>query len=254
MNNITACAVYKGDSKTEKGYRLLDFEIPSSNERPPIPVHLIPSYAAKKTDDLGAIELGETVFINGRIYLHDDHKAYIVPSSPLQKVPAGTICNQIDLAGIAHLWQREQSNQNVFSFGMMCRVVSQKPLGHREYGTTTVGFRIESWGENAANLKSAIHKGCFIAIGGSLKFDKYINKEGVEITGYRITVRSKQFTIDQRKAENFNEVKDLVAKNDIGKELPEPPKPSSNKREVFDSPHQQAIAKPSEPVDDGIPF
>ena len=251
MNNITACAVYKGDSKSEKGLRLLDFEIPSNSERPPIPVHLIPSFAAKKTDDLGAIELGETVFINGRIYLHDDHKAYIVPSSPLQKVPAGTICNQIDLAGIAHLWQREQSNQNVFSFGMMCRVVSQKPLGHREYGTTTVGFRIESWGENAANLKSAIHKGCFIAIGGSLKFDKYINKEGVEITGYRITVRSKQFTIDQRKAEKLDEVKDLVAKNDIGKE---PPKTSSNKREVFDSPHQQAISKPSEPVDDGIPF
>tara|TARA_R100000664_G_C2759848_1_gene150122 strand:+ start:4855 stop:5610 length:756 start_codon:yes stop_codon:yes gene_type:complete len=251
MNNITACAVYKGDSKSEKGLRLLDFEIPSNSERPPIPVHLIPSFAAKKTDDLGAIELGETVFINGRIYLHDDHKAYIVPSSPLQKVPAGTICNQIDLAGIAHLWQREQSNPNVFSFGMMCRVVSQKPLGHREYGTTTVGFRIESWGENAANLKSAIHKGCFIAIGGSLKFDKYINKEGVEITGYRITVRSKQFTIDQRKAEKLNEVKDLVAKNDIGGD---PPIASFDKKEIFDPPHQQAIAKPSEPVDDGIPF
>jgi len=251
MNNITACAVYKGDSKSEKGLRLLDFEIPSNNERPPIPVHLIPSFAAKGTDDLGAIELGETVFINGRIYLHDDHKAYIVPSSPLQKVPAGTICNQIDLAGVAHLWQRESSNPNVFGFGMMCRVVSQKPLGHREYPTTTIGFRVESWKATAADLKANIYDKSFVAIGGSLKFDKYINKEGVEITGYRITVRSKQFTIDQRKAEKLDEVKDLVAKNDIGKE---PPKPSSNKREVFDSPHQQAIAKPSEPVDDGIPF
>ena len=251
MNNITACAVYKGDSKSEKGLRLLDFEIPSNNERPPIPVHLIPSFAAKGTDDLGAIELGETVFINGRIYLHDDHKAYIVPSSPLQKVPAGTICNQIDLAGVAHLWQRESSNPNVFGFGMMCRVVSQKPLGHREYPTTTIGFRVESWKATAADLKANIYDKSFVAIGGSLKFDKYINKEGVEITGYRITVRSKQFTIDQRKAEKLDEVKDLVAKNDIGKE---PPKPSSNKREVFDSPHQQAIAKPSKPVDDGIPF
>ena len=96
-----------------------------------------------------------------------------------------------------------------------------------------------------------MHKGCFIAVGGSLKFDKYINKEGVEITGYRITVRSKQFTIDQRKAEKLNEVKDLVAKNDVGGD---PPIASFDKKEIFDSPHHQAIAKPNEPVDDGIPF
>ena len=251
MNNITACAIYKGDSKSEKGLRLLDFEIPTSNGKPSIPIHLIPSWAAKKTDDPGALTAGETIFINGRIYLHDDHKAYIVPSSPLQKVPTGTVCNQIDLAGIAHLWQREQSNENVFGFGMMCRVVSQKTLGHRDYGTTTVGFRIESWGDNAANLNAGVHKGCFIAVGGSLKFDKYINKEGVEITGYRITVRSKQFTIDQRKAEKLNEVKDLVAKNDVGGD---PPIASFDKKEIFEAPQKQAAPKTNEPVDDGIPF
>jgi len=246
MNNITACAVYKGDSKTERGYRLLDFEIPSSNGRPPIPVHLIPSFAAKKTDDLGAIELGETVFINGRIYLHDDRKAYIVPSSPLQKVPAGTICNQIDLAGTAHLWQRESSNPDKFVFGMMCRAVPQKTLGHREYPTTTIGFCVESWKLTAADLKASLYDKSFVAIGAVLKYEKYIDKrDGVEKTKYSVNVRSKQFTIDQRKAEKPDGVKD------IGKE---PPKPSSNKREVFDSPHQQAIAKPSEPVDDGIPF
>ena len=42
-----------------------------------------------------------------------------------------------------------------------------------------------------------------------------------------------------------------MAKNDVGGD---PPIASFDKKEIFDSPHHQAIAKPNEPVDDGIPF
>ena len=46
MNNITICAKYKGDTKTERGLRTMLFEIPSPASKKPIaiPIYLIPSF------------------------------------------------------------------------------------------------------------------------------------------------------------------------------------------------------------------
>ena len=51
MNNITICAKYKGDSTTERGFRTMLFEIPpTGGKRPvPVPISLVPSFAAQDT-------------------------------------------------------------------------------------------------------------------------------------------------------------------------------------------------------------
>ena len=50
MNLIVCCAIYKGDSVTERGLRTMSFEIPGTGKKPlAIPVKLLPSYAAGET-------------------------------------------------------------------------------------------------------------------------------------------------------------------------------------------------------------
>ena len=50
MNLIVCCAIYKGDSVTERGLRTMSFEIPGTGKKPlAIPISLLPSYAAGET-------------------------------------------------------------------------------------------------------------------------------------------------------------------------------------------------------------
>ena len=47
MNLIMCCAVYKGDTVTERGLRTMSFEIPGAGKKPlSIPIKLLPSFAA----------------------------------------------------------------------------------------------------------------------------------------------------------------------------------------------------------------
>ena len=86
MNNITICAKYKGDSTTERGFRTMLFEIPpTGGKRPvPVPISLIPSFAAQDTCAAGRYAAGTHMLINGRLYPHpEDGKMYVVPTQPL---------------------------------------------------------------------------------------------------------------------------------------------------------------------------
>ena len=50
MNLIMCCAVYKGDTVTERGLRTMSFEIPGAGKKPlSIPIKLLPSFAAGET-------------------------------------------------------------------------------------------------------------------------------------------------------------------------------------------------------------
>ena len=92
MNNITICAKYKGDSTTERGFRTMLFEIPpTGGKRPvPIPVALIPSFAAQDTCAAGRYAAGTHMLINGRLYPHpEDGKMYVVPTQPLVSLNMG---------------------------------------------------------------------------------------------------------------------------------------------------------------------
>ena len=86
MNLITLCAIYKGDTVTERGLRTMSFEIPPNGGKKPIsvPITLLPSFAAQDTCAAGRYAVGTHMLINGRLYPHpEDGKMYVVPHSPL---------------------------------------------------------------------------------------------------------------------------------------------------------------------------
>ena len=59
MNLIMCCAVYKGDTVTERGLRTMSFEIPGAGKKPlSIPIKLLPSFAAGETTAPNAFEEG----------------------------------------------------------------------------------------------------------------------------------------------------------------------------------------------------
>ena len=96
MNLITATAVYVGDTATESGTRTMQFHIKGTGNKPvDIPVNLVPSFAAGDTCVPGAFETGKTILINGRLYPQENGPMYVVPTQPLQAVPASTKLNQI---------------------------------------------------------------------------------------------------------------------------------------------------------------
>ena len=83
MNLIMCCAVYKGDTVTERGLRTMSFEIPGAGKKPlSIPIKLLPSFAAGETTAPNAFEEGTNVLINGRLYPMEGIM-YIVPTQPL---------------------------------------------------------------------------------------------------------------------------------------------------------------------------
>ena len=240
MNIINACAKYTGDSAMESGLRTLRFEIPSTGKTPIIPIFVIPSYAAGDSCAQGTFTEGLNVLISGRLYPNEDQKMYIVPVQPLQIIKEGTTLNHVHLAGGVG-FIGEQRREDCFNFGLMCQAPKQKTLKHD--WQDSLGFRIESWGDDAGRMKKFLFVGRQMSLGGTLKFDHWTDKEGNVRTNYKIRVRSAQYS--------------FFGKNQKTEEK-DPPIASFDKAEIFDSPHQQAIAKPAtnvkKAVDDGIPF
>ena len=238
MNTINVCATYTGDSARESGLRVLRFEIPSTGKTKIVPVFVIPNFAArdKITGDScapGYFPEGSNVLISGRLYPNEDQKMYIVPVQPLHVVEKGVTINHAHLAGGVG-FVGEQRIEDCFNFGLMCQAAKQTTLKHD--WDDSLGFRIESWGDDAKRMKRFLFVGRQISLGGTLKFDCWTDKKGVRRSNYKIKVKSAQYSFfgKNKKAEE--------------KEAPQ----------VFDSPHQQAIAPPAVEVtkdaDDGIPF
>ena len=238
MNTINVCATYTGDSARESGLRVLRFEIPSTGKTKIVPIFVIPNFAArdKITGDScapGYFPEGSNVLISGRLYPNEDQKMYIVPVQPLHVVEKGVTLNHAHLAGGVG-FVGEQRIEDCFNFGLMCQAAKQTTLKHD--WDDSLGFRIESWGDDAKRMKRFLFVGRQISLGGTLKFDYWTDKKGVMRSNYKIKVKSAQYSFfgKNKKAEE--------------KEAPQ----------VFDSPHQQAIAPPAvekkKEVDDGIPF
>ena len=238
MNTINVCATYTGDSARESGLRVLRFEIPSTGKTKIVPVFVIPNFAArdKITGDScapGYFPEGSNVLISGRLYPNEDQKMYIVPVQPLHVVEKGVTLNHAHLAGGVG-FVGEQRIEDCFNFGLMCQAAKQTTLKHD--WDDSLGFRIESWGDDAKRMKRFLFVGRQISLGGTLKFDCWTDKKGVRRSNYKIKVKSAQYS--------------FFGKNKKTEEKEAP--------QVFDSPHQQAIAPPTvekkKEVDDGIPF
>ena len=196
----------------------------------------------------GAFEPETTLLVNGRIYPHEDGKMYVVPTQPIQAVPTGTAINQVYLAGGVG-FIGEQYREDAFNFGLMCQAPPQKTLAHT--WQDSLGFRIESWRDDAERMKKFLFVGRQVAMGGTLKFECWTGKDNVTRHNYKIRVRASQYSFfgKNKKTEDLEKKVDEALK-EIKLENPQ----------FSDSPHQQAISnstskpKKAKEVDDGIPF
>ena len=223
MNNITICAKYKGDSTTERGFRTMLFEIPpTGGKRPvPVPISLVPSFAAQDTCAAGRYTEGTYIVINGRLYPNEDGKMYVVPTQPLESLKMPINLNQVNLAGnVGHIF--DQTREDALNFGMMLKAPPQKALGHT--WQDSLPFMCESWNDDAKRLKRFIYVGRAISIGARLKFETYINKNGDRVNKYKINVRSMQYLFHGKNQENAEieekideEIKEIVGKKETEK-------------------------------------
>ena len=232
MNNITICAKYKGDSTTERGFRTMLFEIPPTGGKKPIPVPitLIPSLAAQDSCAAGRYAEGTHIIINGRIYPHlEDGKLYVVPTQPLESLKMPVNLNQVNLAGqVGYIG--EQRREDAFNFGMMVQAPPQKSIGHT--WQDSLGFKVESWGDDAERMKKFLFVGRAISLGGTLKFESWVDRDGNRRNNYKIRVRSMQYAFfgkNQKTEDNEKkidkEVKEIIntktyVKEDVDDQVP----------------------------------
>ena len=232
MNNITICAKYKGDSTTERGFRTMLFEIPPTGGKKPIPVPitLIPSLAAQDSCAAGRYAEGTHIIINGRIYPHlEDGKLYVVPTQPLESLKMPVNLNQVNLAGqVGYIG--EQRREDAFNFGMMVQAPPQKSIGHT--WQDSLGFKVESWGDDAERMKKFLFVGRAISLGGTLKFESWVDRDGNRRNNYKIRVRSMQYAFfgKNQKTEDIEkkidkEVKEIIntksyVKEDVDDQVP----------------------------------
>ena len=179
-----------------------------------IPIKLLPSFAAGETTAPNAFEEGTNVLINGRLYPMEGIM-YIVPTQPLIGVNKSIKLNQLALAGGVGFIGK-QKREDAFNFGLMCQAPPQKGIGHT--WQDSLGFLVESWGNDAERMKKFLFVGRQLSLGGVLKFEAWKDKEGNLRSNYKVKIRSQQYSFfgkNQKDEEVINkidkEIKDLVS-------------------------------------------
>ena len=167
--------------------------------------------------------------INGRLYPHEDGKLYVIPTQPLESLKMPINLNQVNIAGAVG-FIREQTREDAFNFGMIVNAPPQKSIGHT--WQDSLFFACESWGDDAKRLKRFIYKGRAISLGGRLKFETYIDKNGDRVNRYKISVRSMQYAFFGKNQENAEveekidkEIKEIIntksyVKEDVDDQVP----------------------------------
>ena len=180
-----------------------------------IPSQLLPSFAAGETTAPNAFEAGTNVLINGRLYPNNEGNMYIVPTQPLIGVNKSTKLNQLALAGGVGFIGK-QKREDAFNFGLMCQAPPQKGIGHT--WQDSLGFLVESWGNDAERMKKFLYVGRQLSLGGVLRFEAWKDRDGNLRSTYKVKVRSQQYSFfgkNQKDEEVINkidkEIKDLVS-------------------------------------------
>jgi len=216
QNQIICCAIYKGDATSERGLRTMSFEIPGTGNKPlPIPISLVPSFAAGETTNRDAFKVGANVYINGRIYPQQNGIMYVVPTKALFGVDKFFRENQLNLAGgIGYIG--DQRRPDAFNFMMLCQAPPVKGIGHT--WQDSLAFNIESWNNDAERMKKFCYVGRQLSLGGALRFEAWKDKDGNLRSSYKVKIRSQQYAFfgkNQKDEEVINkidkEIKELVS-------------------------------------------
>ena len=202
MNTILCTATYTGEQFTDSGLRFMQASIPVSGKSgAPVPLFIVPNKAAGDTFD--AFSPGCNLLISGRLYPNrNDYRMYVVPNQQIQAVPKEISLNQVNLAGgVGYIG--EQKLQDLFAFSMMVKAPSQMILNHK--WDDSLGFRIESWGDDAQRLSKLLFVGRQMVVAGSLRYNTWKTQEGEQRGVYQVRVRSSQYSVfgkNQNKTEN----------------------------------------------------
>ena len=191
MNLILCTATYVSETFTDSGLRFMKLEIPGSGKNPAVPFNLVPNKAAGETFD--AFAPGCRLLVSGRLYPNrNDYQMYIVPTQALQVVPKDLNLNQVNLAGGVG-FIGEKNLEDLFTFSLMCKAPSQQILGHR--WEDSMGFRIESWGDDAKRLSTLLYVGRQMTLAGSLRYNAWQAQDGSQRATYQVRVRSSQYSV-----------------------------------------------------------
>lgn len=191
MNTILCAATYVSETFTESGLRFMKFEIPGGGKNPSVPFNLVPNKAAG--DLMDAFTPGVQLLISGRLYPNrNDYQMYVVPTQMLQVVSKDISLNQVNLAGGVG-FINEKKLEDLFTFSLMCKAPSQQILGHR--WEDSMGFRIESWGDDAKRLSSLLFVGRQMTLAGSLRYNSWQTQSGESRATYQVRVRSSQYSV-----------------------------------------------------------
>lgn len=201
MNTILCSAKYAGEIFTDTGLRFMQLDISVSGKNAvPVPVFLVPNKAVGDTFD--AFAPGCQLLVSGRLYPNrNDYRMYVVPTAPLQVVGKEVNVNQVNLAGgVGYIG--EQKLEDLFTFSLMVKAPSQPLLNHT--WQDSMGFRVESWGDDAKRLGSLLYVGRQMAVAGSLRYNTWQAQDGSQRGTYQVRVRSSQYSVfgkNQQKAE-----------------------------------------------------
>lgn len=192
MNLILASASYVGETFTDNGLRFMQLTIPSSGKNAAaVPLYVVPNKAAGETFD--AFAPGCNLLVSGRLYPNrNDYKMYVVPNQPLQVVAKEVNVNQVNLAGGVGYIQ-EQKMEELYSFSLMCKAPSQMILNHS--WQDSMGFRVESWGDDAKRLANLLYVGRQLALSGSLRYNTWQAQDGSHRSTYQVRVRASQYSL-----------------------------------------------------------
>ena len=89
----------------------------------------------------------------------------------------------------------------------MCQAPPQKSIGHT--WQDSLGFRVESWGNDAERMKKFLFVGRQISIGGVLRFEAWKDRDGNLRSTYKVKVRSQQYSFfgkNQKDEEVINKI------------------------------------------------
>ena len=177
----------------------MKFEIPGGGKNPAVPFNLVPNKAAG--DSMDAFTPGVQLLVSGRLYPNrTDYQMYVVPTQMLQVVSKDLSLNQVNLAGGVG-FIGEKKLEDLFTFSLMCKAPNQQILGHR--WEDSMGFRIESWGDDAKRLSNLLFVGRQMTLAGSLRYNSWQTTNGEQRATYQVRVRSSQYSVfgkNQQKA------------------------------------------------------
>ena len=107
--------------------------------------------------------------------------------------------NQVSIAGSVG-YIGEQRSEDAFNFGMMCKAPPQKALVI--LGKIVLVLMCESWGDDAERMKKILICRKIISLGGTLRFESWINRNGNQRKNYKIRVRSMQYSFFGKNQKN----------------------------------------------------